>query len=196
MDPELNETPSYYNNVATSFADIVVDGNGPAEVAARLNAITRRVDFTPHIYAGNAGVLTEITYGTGAVRNGWYTDDGAYVKGVLQVRLGTDADMGVDGSAVIIGLPVEADGTLGSGEAVAIGEHITIGWKNLIHKTDCALHVGDGADYGNGNYAFLIEPTLLFGVMFNNSLGVTSDGAAGTGWHDFHIKFGYFKAVG
>lgn len=154
-----------------------------------------RQSFTPHIYSDTSG--TEINYGTTNYRAGWYVDDGIEVRGVIQVRIGTDGDMGPDGSSIIFGLPVAADTDFGNGLAVFVGE-LLVGWKSLLHTPLFSLHTANSA----GDLAYAVAEDGAFGVLFNTwepAVGVgstpatTSDGNATTGWHDFHIRFGYFK---
>lgn len=180
---------------------IGLTGDTALTVLGRLNTLEAAgpgadyVDFTPHIYyESSAGVYTEINYGTSpAARDGWYRDDGRAVDFQMMVRLDTNADLGPDGKTLCIALPVEADTSLGNGNAVKLNADVTIGVKYLEHFTDWKLHAGRANDLTNGNFAFFV-PAGVGAVATNTWDSTTSDGNATTGFHDFHVAGRYRKA--
>ncbi len=171
---------------------ILADGTikrGPGSAAAG------RLDFVPELYADEVEVAS---YGTTNYREGWYQDDGVWVRGVGQIRVGTNADVGADGAVFSVSLPVPADVNLGNNAAVLVGS-VTLGIKVFTHK-HANLHTQDAG----GLRAYFVPsgeedqgtPDPVGSLLVTNTLyaGMTSDGNATTGWHDFHYRFGYFKA--
>jgi hypothetical protein len=176
----------------------IKQGTGRSAPTTLTAAAGERVDFTPHLYStktDGSQAPQEITYGASpTARAGWYQDDGLYVRGVAILRLGTDMDLGPDGAALTFGLPVEADSSLGGSYAQGIG-HGLFGIKGAAFGGEHifgAMQIGSPFDFADGNYAGFYPDQTLFAT--NTMRSTTSNGAAATGWQNFHLFFGYFKA--